>query len=77
MPEEQNDTQQPGEFYLEASYNATYNEVIITANEKALRYLRDLISWLAEAGTSGDHEHLDKASGVLDGDIASIIIQRK
>lgn len=76
MSEKQHYTRQPGEYRLEAQYNPSLEEVVIAGNDVALRHLRDIISWLIDAGKPGSHEHLDRVSG-LEGNVSSLVIGKK
>lgn len=64
------------DYFLEATYDPRHNEVVITANDVALRHLRDLISGLVETGTPGSHVHLDRLSG-LEGNVSSLVIGKR
>ncbi len=68
--------QRPGECYLQARYNAQHQEVAIASSEVALRHLRDVITWLIDAGKPGSHVHLDRTSGP-EGDLPSLIVGRE
>ncbi len=72
MPEDQDYARPFVDYYLEARYDAAYDQVVITGNDVALRHLRDLISGLVETGTSGSHVHLDRISG-LEGNVSLVI----
>ncbi len=75
MSEEQDYMQRLGEYYLEAQYNAEYQQVVISGSEVALRHLRDTITWLIEGGKPGSHQHFDRATG-LEGNVSSLVIGR-
>jgi hypothetical protein len=64
------------EIVIEVHYDATFNQVIIVANDRTLQYLQDILGALRSAG-SGNHYHFDKANNMIEGNLDDLVLQKK
>jgi hypothetical protein len=63
-----------GPRYLQVNYNPELNEVRIVGNRASLNYLQRTIKTLVDSGGHYSHCHYDQATGVIDGNIESLIV---